>query len=138
MAIIYKRVTFVKNLKFRIMENIFKIPVYNNNLELIREDEYPITYLKGLKHHHFRIVVNGFLTKQVINIVDYNQGYKDQILKAISEYKNNDLKIVVKKRLTLNELRSLYAKNIIKRIENYLLPINKETSRDKLTQYNLI
>ena len=120
------------------MENLITIPKYNGFLEPLEDRTFKVTYLKGSKPHLLKIVVNSNLTKQSINILDHNQGYKDKILKAISEYVNNDLKVEVKKRVKIEYLRSLYSKRVIKRIEAYLLPINKETSRDRLTKYNLI
>ena len=60
------------------METNFKIPKFinnNNSFEKIGYDEYCITYLKGLKVHELRIVVNGYLTKQSINIIDFSSGY---------------------------------------------------------------
>lgn len=119
------------------MKNIFRIPVYNDLLELLGEEVFEITYLKANKHHQFRIVVNGTITKSVINLLDYRQGYKSQILSAISQHKSQELP-KTKKFVKITELKNLYSKSVVKNVINYLLPINKETSRDELTKYNLI
>ena len=103
-------------------------------------DEYVITFKKGLKVHQLRIVVNGFLTNKTINLINGNSGYKNQILSAISDFKNNniDKNNVVTKPITLGFLNSVYNKKIITNVQNYLININKEESRDKLTEFNLI
>lgn len=120
------------------MENNFKIAKFiktDNSFLKNGYDEYSITYVKGTKVHQLRIVVNGYLTKQVINIVDSNSGYKDKILLAIKEYlENKDCKDRVTKRVTLSYLEKIYSKKIMHNIKAHLLPINKEESRDRLTE----
>jgi hypothetical protein len=61
-------------------------------------------------------------------------------LEAISEYSNGKLcfKNETKKFVTLNYIKQFYSKTIIRNVENYLLGIDKEESRDKLTKFNLI
>lgn len=124
------------------MTTNFKIATYkkdNDNFIKTGYDDYEITYLKGIKIHQLRIVVNGYLTKKIINLVDLHQGYKNQILGAISEYRSNSTpKNKVVNKITMDYMKSFYSKNIIKNIENYLININKEESRDKLTKFNLI
>lgn len=125
------------------METNFKIPKFiknNNSFEKIGYDEYSITYLKGLKVHELRIVVNGYLTKQSINIIDFSSGYKNKILIGIKEYLTNskDSKNKVTKKVTLYYLETFYSKKIIHNVKTFLLPINKEESRDKLTEFGLI
>lgn len=131
------------HLKLIIMETNFKIPKFinnNNSFEKIGYDEYCITYLKGLKVHELRIVVNGYLTKQSINIIDFSSGYKNKILIGIKEYLTNskDSKNKVTKKVTLYYLETFYSKKIIHNVKTFLLPINKEESRDKLTEFGLI
>ena len=73
------------------MENNFKVAKYEKTDEGFKHlgyDEYQITYLKGNKPHQIRVVVNGILTNRVINLIDGNSGYKNQILLAISDVKN--------------------------------------------------
>ena len=99
--------------------------------------------MKGLRSHQLRIVVNGILTSQKINLLDGNSGYKSSILKSIKEYrdfikdetksKNKPTRFV-----SIASLESLYSKKIIHNIQTFLLPISKEDSRDKLTEYGLI
>lgn len=125
------------------MENKFKIAKYTKIDDTFTKDgydEYTITYLKGTKLHQLRIVVNGFLTKQVINILDCRSGFKNRILHAIKEYLDNglDCKNKVVNNLTISFLERFYSKNILHTIKTYLLSINKEDSRDKLTEFGLV
>ncbi len=121
------------------MKNTFTIPVYNSSLELTGEEVYNITYLRRKsKAHLLCIVVDGFRSDQSINIMDGKQGYKKQILKAISQYKNGELSIETSRKLHIDTIKQIYSKGIVKNLQNYLLPINKEVSRDELTKYNLI
>lgn len=125
------------------METNFKIAKFvknDNSFEKTGFDEYSITYLKGAKTHELRIVVNGFLTNQSINIIDFNSGYKNKILIGIKEYLTNgkDSKNKVTKKVTLYYLETFYSKKIIHNVKTFLLPINKEESRDKLTELGLI
>ena len=83
------------------METIFKIAKYNivdNVFVKVGYDTYNITYLKGIKVHQLRIVVNGYLTKNVLNLIDFSNGYKKHILSAIKEYRENkdNIKNIVK------------------------------------------
>ena len=57
------------------METSFKIAKFVKNENLFEKtgyDEYQISYLRGTKIHELRVVVNGFLTKQSINLIDPN------------------------------------------------------------------
>jgi len=125
------------------METNFKIPKFKKeNESLIKDgyDEYKITYLKGTKVHQLRIVVNGYLTKQTINLVEGNSGYKNKILLSIKEYLDFGCLTEnrVTKKITLSYLENFYSKKVIHNIKNYLLNINKEENRDKLTEIGLI
>lgn len=96
------------------MKNTITIPIYKNideKFQVIGENKYTITYLKGTKIHQLRIVVNGVLSKSVINVVDEKQGYKSSILQAISDYKNNLLNTnnKVTKELKLNTVKQFYS-----------------------------
>ena len=105
-------------------------------------DEYIITYCKSKKVHLLRIVVNGRLTDSTINLVEGCSGYKTNILKAISDYKNNRLKSdpngVVKKTISFSAIAQIYSKNIVNNVKTYLMGINKEEKRDRLTKFELI
>jgi hypothetical protein len=125
------------------METIFKVAKYEktaSGFNHLGYDEYTITYLKGTKVHQLRVVVNGILSNQKVNLVDFSKGYRKIILEAISEYSNGKLcfKNETKKFVTLNYIKQFYSKTIIRNVENYLLGIDKEESRDKLTKFNLI
>ena len=125
------------------METKFKIPKFiKNDNSFLKDDydEYSITYLKGTKVHQLRIVIDGYLTKQSINIIDGNSGYKNKILLAIKEYLENgrNCKNKVTKRVTLPYLENFYSKKIVHNVKTFLLTINKEESRDKLTELGLI
>ena len=127
------------------MENKFKVAKYEKTetgFTLIGYDEYDITYCKSKKVHLLRIVVNGRLTNSTINILDGKSGYKNNILKAISDYKNGRLKSdpngVVKKTITFSAIAQIYSKNIVNNVKTYLMGINKEESRDRLTKFELI
>lgn len=127
------------------MENKFKVAKYvktDEGFSHIGYDEYLISYIKGKKPHQIRIVVNGILTTKVINLVDCHSGYKNQILSAISEIKNDKIKsndiVSDKKKVTLSYIGTFYSKLIIKNVKNYLIGINKEERRDTLTKFQLI
>lgn len=125
------------------METNFKIAKFvknDNSFEKTGYDEYQISYLRGSKIHELRIVVNGFLTKQSINLIDPNLGYKNKILVGVKEYLENgkDCKNTVTKKITMTYLESIYSKKIINNVKTFLIPINKEESRDKLTELGLV
>lgn len=125
------------------MENNFKIPRYISVEGKLLKDgytEFKITYLPGLKQHQLRVVVNGYLTKQKINLLSGNSGYKNVLLSAIKEYveKGHLDKNKVSKKVTLHKLELLYSKFITHNVKTYLLKINKEENRDKLTKFGLI
>lgn len=122
------------------MKNIITIPVYNKDIEFTHNEIYTITYIHSKKVNVLRIIVNGLMSTSDINLLDFNEGYKSRILTAISQYKNGKLYQVVgaSKFLSLDYMKSLYSKNVIKKVEDYLLPINSEKTRDILTKYNLI
>lgn len=116
------------------MKTLFKVAKYEqteSGFNHLGYDEYCVTYIKGLKPHEIRIVVNGVLTNQKINLVDPSIGYKAQILAAISDIKNNKINQtqLVSKFLKLANIKSFYSKNIIRNIEQYLIGINKEEKK---------
>ena len=127
------------------MKNQFKVAKYEKTDEGFKHlgyDEYAIEYLKGKKPHQIRIVVNGILSTKTINLVDCHSGYKNQILSAISEIKNDKIKskdiVSDKKKVTLSYIGTFYSKLIVKNVKNYLIGINKEERRDTLTKFELI
>lgn len=126
------------------MEKLFKISVFTkveDKFEFSHYKVYTITYLASSKSHLLRIVVNGLISNQTINILHPKEhgGHKHKILKAVSEFYNGELKMKgVRKAITMSRIEQLYSKVVIKNIHEYLLPINKEVSRDVLTKYNLI
>lgn len=125
------------------MENRIKITRYiyltdAENWLIDGYDEYHITYLPiSNKKNIIRIVVNGILTKEVLNILP-NTPKKSAILSAISSYKNGKISynstINKKNLLTIKNFKDKFYRNCIR---NYLLPINNENNRDVLTKYNL-
>ncbi len=125
------------------MKNLFKIAKYekvDDNFVHKGYDEYAITYLKSNKPNMFIVVVNGKLTNKRVNILLANNPYKNIILSAISDYKHNRVinpNMDVKKVLTIEYLRLFYNKKLIHNVINHLLSINKEESRDKLTEFDL-
>lgn len=125
-----------------VLENLVEIPIYEyvfGTWHIISYDKYVIRYLKDNKKHNLRIVVNNHITKQKINTVDYQQGYKKQLLKAIAEYKNEDrTKMhITNKGINFNYLKQNFSQQSITNVKNYLLNINKEYQRDILTEYKL-
>jgi hypothetical protein len=127
------------------METVFKVAKYEKTdvgFNHLGYDEYLITYIKGKKPHQIRIVVNGILSTGVINLIDGNSGYKSQILAAISEIRNEKIKLTQKpsekKKVTLSYIGTFYSKLIVKNVKNYLIGINKEERRDTLTKFELI
>jgi len=120
----------------------FKIAKFKlNNDVFIKEgyNEYAITFLKGTKIHQLRIVVNGYLTNQKINLLNYSEGYKNKILLAIKEYifdkKNTN---IVSKKITMEYIKQMYSNMVINNVKKHLINISKEESRDKLTEFGLI
>ena len=126
------------------MEKQFKVAKYKKTDEGFTHlgyDEYQITYIKGKKLHQLRIVVDGILTTRIINIIDGKSGYKNQILSAISDVKNGKINITQivseKKKVKLSYIET-HSKLILNNVNNYLMTINKEESRDILTKFELI
>jgi hypothetical protein len=127
------------------METSFKVAKYEKTDEGFNHlgyEEYLITYLKGKKPHQLRVVVDGILTNRIINLVDVKSGYKNQILSAISDVKNAKIDLTQrpseKKKVTLGYIGTFYSKLIVRNVKNYLIGINKEESRDKITKFELI
>ena len=127
------------------METNFKVAKYEKTdagFNHLGYDQYSVTYIKGKKPHQIRVVVDGILSTRVINLIDGNSGYKNQILSAISEIKNGRVnpnnKVSEKKKVTLSYIGTFYSKLIVKNVKNYLIGINKEERRDTLTKYELI
>lgn len=127
------------------MKTNFKVAKYEKTDEGFNHlgyDEYLITYIKGNKPHQIRIVVDGILTKRIINLIDGKSGYKNQILFAISDVKNGKIDLTQrpseKKKVTLGYIGTFYSKLIVRNVKNYLIGINKEESRDKITKFELI
>lgn len=124
------------------MKTIFQIPIYEreNDKFIVKEyTNYEITYLqyKVSKPGIIRVVVNGYLTKQTINLSLHNLGYKHILLNSIREYLSRDqskTNPLVKKFIKIEQFNN----NLKTIIRNYLLPINKEMSRDKLTQFGFV
>lgn len=128
------------------MQNNFKIALYkfeNDNFIKVGYKEFIINYTFSPNGpDKLVLVVNGYRTKQSVNLLDATFPFKDCILRAINEYvfaKENELqKCSDKKLLNVTKLTFLYSKYIVNIIRNHLLSINKEDSRDKLTDFNLI
>jgi hypothetical protein len=128
-----------------ILANNFKVAKYEkveNGFNHLGYEEYKITHLKGLKIHQLRIVVNGVLSKNVINLTGpIHNSYRHEILSAISDYKNGRLPSkgnLVTKQLKIGFIDSFYSKLIRNNIKNHLISIKKEDGRDTLTKYELI
>ncbi len=131
------------------MQNIISIPTYqkiDNKFVIVNHTNYTINYIKGIRNHCIRILVNGILSHQNINLLHPKKSYKEFLLKAISEYKNNQMYTGIqpnpKNYLTIEKLQnnnlSFVYKVYKKHINDYLLPIKKEDKRDTLTKFNLI
>lgn len=124
------------------MKNLFKISKFNkvnDTFEFTGYDEYQITYLASSKINFFRVVVNGRLTTHKVEITHWT-NIKNVLLSAVSDFKNDRIKDknIYTKTLTMGYLKMFYNETLVKNIEKHLLQINKECSRDKLTEYNLI
>jgi len=123
------------------MENLVRIAKYSKSDDgfiHLGYNEYHVTYLSSNKFHILRIVVNGRITNRTVNLLNYfKSGYRNSILLAISDYKNNRIKdqSITKKKLLITNFKS---NMILNNIKNYLLPINKEETRNYLTKYELI
>lgn len=125
------------------METKFKIAKYEkvgDGFCKTGYTEYLVTYLKGIKKNQLRIVVNGYLTKEIIKLTFSHDSYKNRILLAIKEFNetNGVFNNKVAKKLTLRDIKRIYCSQAIKNVENYLINISKEDSRDKLTEVGLI
>lgn len=133
-----KKLKFFKYEKFNKNSNLWKI---DDKFEIKYYDLYPVTYLKSKKVHRLRVVVNGIITNRLINIIDSRHtSYKDIILEAISDYKNDRIKdkTLTSKRLKLDFIKQIYNGKIVNNIQSHLLKVNKEENRDRLTQFQLI
>ena len=102
-------------------------------------DEYKITYLIGKKPTNLRIVVNGVISKQIIPMLNPKAGYRERILLAISDYKNDRVNKsnLVTKPLKINYLFNLYNKKIVNNFLSYLND-GSTKNRDEITKYELI
>ena len=126
------------------METHFKVAKYEKNYNGFTHkgyDSYLVSYIKGNKPNKIRIVVDGLLTNKSINLIDGKSGYKSQILSAISDVKNGKINITQivseKKKVKLSYIET-HSKLILNNVNSYLMPINKEESRDILTKFELI
>lgn len=122
------------------MENLFKIPLYElQDGKFVTTDEvsFRITYLKTKKPQIIRVVVNGNITKETINLYNPSQGYKRIILQAISDYVRIGTFQKTTRKHNIKDSKNIMPIGI-KNIENYLLPIKSETKRDVLSAYRLI
>lgn len=123
------------------MKTIFSIAKYEKHEDVFIKtgyDDYTITYLKAKKWYLLRVVVNGYLTKETVNIT--NRIFRDSFLKAIKEYLEfgGSNKNLVVKNISLAAIEQIYSKHIVYNVKTYLLPPKKENSRDVLTKYDLI
>lgn len=118
---------------------IAKYKKENNSFSLIGYDEYGITYLKGRKIFQLRVVVEGYLTKVTVDLINF-KDIKNKLLLAIKEYNENSKLITnrVNKKISMSFMKQYYSKNIVVNAEKHLNGTKKENSRDKLTKYNLI
>lgn len=76
------------------MKNIIKISKFNtveDSFIFSHYEEFIITYLVSRKIHFIRVVVNGRLTNQKINILDWKKN-KHILLSAISDFKNDRIR----------------------------------------------
>ena len=125
------------------MKTIFSIARYEKNddtFDLVGYDDYTITFRKGKSISFFRMVVDGFVTKQVVDLNAPERGIREKILSAIKEYKDygNLTSNRVTKMLTLSYMKQFYAASIIKKVQKSLITQRKEMSRDVITEYELI
>lgn len=123
------------------MKTIFSIAKYEKQDDIFIKtgyDDYSITYLKSNKWYLLRVVVNGYLTKETVSIL--NRNFRDSYLKAIKEYLEfgSSNKNLVVKKVSLAAIEQMFSKHIVYNVKNYLLPPKKENSRDMLTKYNLV
>lgn len=123
-----------------IVVKISKFKEIEGSFEFTHYDEYSVKFTESKKPHLWRVVVDGYLSTQLINILHprANKGCKHVILNAISEKFNDELKVRVSKTISQDKVNNLYSKTVKKNLSNYVLNISKEASRDKLTQYKLI
>jgi len=127
-------------------KNVFSIPIYekkDDRFEIIGETIYTITYkIKNPLKPNLQIIVNGILTDKFIHLGSSycNPSFKSEILEAISWYFHRDMSQKYQIHTyfapmeTVFRLFSAHSRNIV----YYLLPINKEISRDKISKYDLI
>jgi hypothetical protein len=129
-----------------LLKNTIKIPVGDlteEGFKLKDEKVFEVTYLQGGKKKTsalFRVVINGIITPEIINVGTVHCKYKRILSKAISWYVHRDLNDhyqTSEHPLTLSkvmEAHSMYAGNII----NTLMSISKIDKRDTLSEFNLI
>lgn len=77
-------------------------------------DTYKIQFMRNKSPHLIRIVVDGYISKENINLLHPKEkgGYKDKVLKAISQKFNGELDKTTSKLLTQNLVFQLYSKTV--------------------------
>lgn len=119
----------------------FRIPVFDNELVKIEDRIFKITFLAGNKWNLFRICVDGKLSNQTISVLSYDISKKEKYLLAIQYVLYTDKKLSEPKSskfLTIDKIKQIYSKGILKSIQKNLLETFTEQSRDILTKYNLV
>lgn len=129
-----------------LLKNTIKIPIGDlteDGFVLKEEKVFEVTYLQGGKKKTsglLRVVVNGIITNEKINIATVHCKYKQILAKAISWYVHRDLNNpcqISKRPLTLSKIMETHSTRA-GTIVNTLLSIKKIDNRETLTEFNLI
>lgn len=139
------------NDNFIVLQNKIEIPTYefddvNKKFDIIKTNTFKINYIyvqKGL----LNVVVNNYRTSKFIDLHNNRtQPFKKTILKAISEYIEminsvfiDESEFYVQSDKSFVRFEHLVSNEFYKHIiNNHLLTITKEYTRDVLSKNNLI
>lgn len=126
------------------MQVNFRIPEFQStgaSLVKVRDRVFIITFLPGSKWNMFRICVDGKLSNQSVNCLNFNTSKKDIYLKAIQYVHYSGKRTDTprpSKLMTVEKAKQMYAKWVVKSMQANLLTVETEQSRDVLQYYNLV
>ena len=111
------------------------IPQWDETITKTGETVYEITYLQK-RHNRLYIVIDGNLTPHYINLCDWRQGYKKELLKAIMWSKANTAGVALKTSdlFKVGDIAKTLTPLSKKAFKRHLAPINKADDRDLLTE----
>lgn len=124
------------------LHNIVLIPKYekvDDVWNVLNYESYIITYILYGKNK-FKVIVNGRLTTGIIKFNMNGFPFKDILLSSIANYQNNILVdgVYHTEGVSLKWFNKSNNDQMKHNVTSHLLPINREMSRDRLTEFGLI